>query len=44
MLSRAGRVAARAILGRNRRPSNKLTKKKVEKDEVIDNNNNKDAE
>ena len=42
-MSRAGRIATKAFLSRNRRARNKLVKKKVEEDEVIDNNNNKDA-
>lgn len=42
-MSRAGRTATKALLGRSRCPRNKLVKKKVEKDEVIDNNNDKDA-
>lgn len=44
MVSRAGRVATRALLSRNRSSPNKLVKKKVEDDEVIDNNNDNDAE
>ncbi len=44
MLSRAGRVARKALISRNRCSRNKLVKKEVEEDETIGDNNTKSTE